>query len=685
MQETEPSALAIALTNHQPHRFVKTAIDLHEMGATPAPFHGLAEHIRSAPTLWLASKVLKHAHSLSNGAYTRWLELGRHWLNGSLQRVRGVAASTLPKGAKDVVIRATAFEPQGRGGRLKYGGSSDRTLAAHGDADIVHARIIRAPIIGMLVKAHHLVEANAWNKRSMPYDDTFHVALILDLSDGSSVLVEKDLWATISTDADKYNARYAMIAPLDVTRRATLDQLLNLARKDSGDAAHYDHDAWRNNGLSFVRQIVDAAVRRGIFKQTPLSSHMLSQDARDFLQEHHKAYESQHDHVKYAGSFHNALRSLHAGGFWDSLKSAFAAPAASLLDHAKDAVGRASAVVSNTGSQLLDQAKQHASNVASNAVSAIGQQVQQGATNVVQSLAQRAQDGAEGVHAQANAALNHLQASLLPASVADRVRGAMDTGLAKTKATVANAQGRVVNGVQELTQRGENVAGHTLARFLPTPARSIAADTHVTGMRRDTRQPNGPNARIKVGLNDIHSLSSQLTGTRRQRRRERSKMTGGAFRFLRDGARWALENEDAVEPHPFVGRDHIKFLAEAPDSAIRERAELANEETNGGMFEDYTDGIRTIPSWVGSNFIDPIHSLIIEPAYNDLWGDDDSQDGFFRNRGAEEVDRCLAEATKGQPIQTNMMAEKADAPIKDVRRLFAEGAFDDAADSVSTP
>ena len=59
---------------------------------------------------------------------------------------------------------------------------------------------------------------------------------------------------------------------------------------------------------------------------------------------------------------------------------------------------------------------------------------------------------------------------------------------------------------------------------------------------------------------------------------------------------------------------------------------------------------------------------------------------LFRS-GAEEVDRLLADATKGGPVQSNLFAmakEDADAPVKDVRRLFGEGMYDSVADSLNT-
>ena len=180
---------------------------------------------------------------------------------------------------KDIVLvygKTCALEGDGLLSVLKprsdrYNNLSRKTLKQFGDKAIKSLTLVRTPIPSMLNKALNFVSLGKWNneRRKYGFDTLYHLALLVSIEGGKSLVVEKNEVINISTSYRIKSTTEQLTLPLPTTD-TTLNTVLDITRKRMGDKKYFLYDAFNNNCQVYIKNVLE-------------SMDLYSSEAKNFL------------------------------------------------------------------------------------------------------------------------------------------------------------------------------------------------------------------------------------------------------------------------------------------------------------------------------------------------------------------------------------------------------------------
>jgi hypothetical protein len=159
--------------------------------------------------------------------------------------------------------------------KVKYGRTDlspkvKKILEQHGTATILYARVGRKPItsaISMIVKTFG----------NTPYDTLFHLFIELQLSDGNSLIVEKNAQINMDVNRQMTNSQYMPVP--NVPQGLTVNQLI-LNTKNKMGSKFIPYSASSNNCQNFILQLL-----RANNMTTPQLEVFVKQDTEDIFKD----------------------------------------------------------------------------------------------------------------------------------------------------------------------------------------------------------------------------------------------------------------------------------------------------------------------------------------------------------------------------------------------------------------
>lgn len=105
-------------------------------------------------------------------------------------------------------------------------------LAKHGDKTITKASVIRTPVSSVVKEALNVASLGEFKKKlkAQPYDDIFHLFMLLTLSDGTTVSLEKNSIITMRVNPDRKGDSREANPPEGLT----LNELMENTKKKMG-------------------------------------------------------------------------------------------------------------------------------------------------------------------------------------------------------------------------------------------------------------------------------------------------------------------------------------------------------------------------------------------------------------------------------------------------------------------
>jgi hypothetical protein len=128
-------------------------------------------------------------------------------------------------------------------------------LAKHGDKTITKARVVRKPVSSAVKEALNVVSLGEFKKKlaKQSYDDIFHLFMLLTLSDGTNVSLEKNSIITMRVNPDRSGESVEASPPEGLT----LNDLMNAAAKKMGKK-FIPYAANSNNCQNFILNVLRA-------------------------------------------------------------------------------------------------------------------------------------------------------------------------------------------------------------------------------------------------------------------------------------------------------------------------------------------------------------------------------------------------------------------------------------------
>lgn len=128
-------------------------------------------------------------------------------------------------------------------------------LAKHGDKTITKASVVRNPVSAVVKEALNVVSLGEFKKKlaAQPYDDIFHLFMLLTLSDGTNVSLEKNSIITMRVNPDRKGDSREASPPEGLT----LNELMEATRKKMGKK-FIPYAANSNNCQNFILNVLRA-------------------------------------------------------------------------------------------------------------------------------------------------------------------------------------------------------------------------------------------------------------------------------------------------------------------------------------------------------------------------------------------------------------------------------------------
>jgi hypothetical protein len=128
-------------------------------------------------------------------------------------------------------------------------------LAKYGDKTVTKASIVRTPVSSVVKGALNAVSLGEFKKKlgQQPYDDIFHLFMLLTLSDGTSVSLEKNAIITMRVNPDRKGESQEASPPAGLT----LNELMENTKKKMGKK-FIPYSATSNNCQNFILSVLKA-------------------------------------------------------------------------------------------------------------------------------------------------------------------------------------------------------------------------------------------------------------------------------------------------------------------------------------------------------------------------------------------------------------------------------------------
>lgn len=195
-------------------------------------------------------------------------------LNGAISRLRGVS----------------------KGVRLDFPPTERSLLKLYGQYDVMDITIFRAPIFSVLDKVLNLISFNNWGslKDKYNYDKMYHLYMVVKLSNGHVIRIEKNHVVNISNNfKTEEDAEYSNISLNGL--KITLDQLLQNTIDKVGKEQVFKYSPWGNNCQRFCLDVLESNgllndnAKKFIYqditelvKELPWYTKMIGQSTTDF-------------------------------------------------------------------------------------------------------------------------------------------------------------------------------------------------------------------------------------------------------------------------------------------------------------------------------------------------------------------------------------------------------------------
>jgi len=160
-------------------------------------------------------------------------------------------------------------------GPTELSASVREILAKHGDKTITKASVVRTPVSGVVKEALNVVSLGEFKKKlsAAPYDDIFHLFMLLTLSDGTTVSLEKNAIITMRVKPDRKGDSQEASPPAGLTLN---DLMANTAKKMGKKFIPYS--AKNMNCQHFILNVLKANQM-----DTPALDTFVKQDTSDLL------------------------------------------------------------------------------------------------------------------------------------------------------------------------------------------------------------------------------------------------------------------------------------------------------------------------------------------------------------------------------------------------------------------
>lgn len=204
-----------------------------------------------------------------------------------VKREGQTAANTFVETVKDKVVSAVdqvkdKVDATAKTAKAVYYGPSELSasvreiLAQHGDKTITKARVVRKPVSSAVKEALNVVSLGEFKKKlaKQPYDDIFHLFMLLTLSDGTNVSLEKNSIITMRVNPDRSGESVEASPPEGLT----LNALMDAAAKKMGKK-FIPYAANSNNCQNFILNVLRA---NGM--DTPELDKFVKQDTNELFE-----------------------------------------------------------------------------------------------------------------------------------------------------------------------------------------------------------------------------------------------------------------------------------------------------------------------------------------------------------------------------------------------------------------
>lgn len=150
-------------------------------------------------------------------------------------------------------VRSWFFPPN------RLSASSNSAFEKYKDKVVKDITIRRAPIIPAVDRVLNFISSGRFDqaKRDSGFDKMFHLGVIVTLSDGTKVIIEKNERINISTSWS--NSADTTYKSTNYNGSMTLAQLMERTEKLMGTFKFYQYNAYENNCQDFVLGIIRAA------------------------------------------------------------------------------------------------------------------------------------------------------------------------------------------------------------------------------------------------------------------------------------------------------------------------------------------------------------------------------------------------------------------------------------------
>lgn len=164
------------------------------------------------------------------------------------------------EGLKDFInTQADRVKGFFRGTRLDYPPQERSLIKAFGDSTITGITIGRAPINSKLDTFLNVLSLGVWGKLKKDYefDKLFHLYMIITLSNGKMLRIEKNQVIKISTNVNTESDAEFEIVPLQ-GKQITLKEFLQNAVTKYGDNRIFIYSPWSTNCQQYLVDLLEA-------------------------------------------------------------------------------------------------------------------------------------------------------------------------------------------------------------------------------------------------------------------------------------------------------------------------------------------------------------------------------------------------------------------------------------------
>ena len=141
--------------------------------------------------------------------------------------------------------------------RNRYPAKVKRLLAQNGNRVITSATINRKPVAKQLTGLLNVLSLGQFKKNvdAQPYDDLFHLSIVLHTEDGKTIMVEKNEVINMGMSPKKGGETYH-ISPFSTGK--TLSEIMERTRERMGDERFFSYSAKNNNCQDFILALLQA-------------------------------------------------------------------------------------------------------------------------------------------------------------------------------------------------------------------------------------------------------------------------------------------------------------------------------------------------------------------------------------------------------------------------------------------